>query len=107
MQKILPWLLAALALPAAGEEVGCVTTAWKLIGANHRVCVYAFDDPKVAGVTCAAVARSRIDEVVASNWCSTRKRAAPRSRGGRSGRRRRIRSPGVLSDIKQMYHSYT
>lgn len=52
MQKILPWLLAALALPAAGEEVGCVTTAWKLIGANHRVCVYAFDDPKVAGVTC-------------------------------------------------------
>lgn len=43
---------AALALPAAAEEIGCVTTAWKLIGANHRVCVYAFDDPKVPGVTC-------------------------------------------------------
>lgn len=41
-------LLALLALPAAAEEVGCVTTAWKLIGANHRVCIYAFDDPKVA-----------------------------------------------------------
>ncbi|UCV10291.1 CreA family protein [Dechloromonas denitrificans] len=47
-------LLAALfaALPVVAEEVGCVTTAWKLIGANHRVCVYAFDDPKIPGVTC-------------------------------------------------------
>jgi len=34
------------------EEVGCVTTAWKLVGANHKVCVDAFDDPKVPGVTC-------------------------------------------------------
>lgn len=45
-------LLALLALPVAAEEIGCVTTTWKLIGANHRVCVYAFDDPKVPGVTC-------------------------------------------------------
>ena len=37
---------------AAAEEVGCVTTAWKLLGANHRVCVSAFDDPKVPGVAC-------------------------------------------------------
>jgi len=44
---------AALApLMAAAEEVGCVTTAWKLLGANHRVCVEAFADPKVPGVTC-------------------------------------------------------
>ena len=49
-------LFAALALsvslPVAAEEIGCATTAWKLIGANHRVCVYAYDDPKVPGVTC-------------------------------------------------------
>ncbi|MGE5471394.1 MAG: CreA family protein [Bacteroidota bacterium] len=25
---------------------------WKLIGANHRVCIYAYDDPKIPGVTC-------------------------------------------------------
>lgn len=51
--KLLPaLLLAALALPAAAEEVGCITTTWKLIGANHRVCIYAFDDPEIAGVTC-------------------------------------------------------
>lgn len=34
------------------EEIGCVTTAWKLIGANHKICVDAFSDPKVPGVTC-------------------------------------------------------
>lgn len=49
-------LLGALALPAclsaAAEEIGCATTTWKLIGANHRVCVYAYDDPKIPGVTC-------------------------------------------------------
>ncbi len=39
--------------PAAlSEQVGCVTTAWKLVGANHKVCVESFHDPKVSGVTC-------------------------------------------------------
>lgn len=28
---------------AESEEVGCVTTTWKLIGANHRVCVSAYE----------------------------------------------------------------
>jgi CreA protein len=37
---------------AAAEEIGCVTTAWKLIGANQKVCVEAFDDPKIPGVAC-------------------------------------------------------
>lgn len=49
------FLLLALGLhagAAAAETVGCVTTAWKLIGANHKVCVEAFADPKVPGVTC-------------------------------------------------------
>ncbi|MDD2884662.1 MAG: CreA family protein [Dechloromonas sp.] len=46
-------LLLSSGLPVAqAEEVGCLTTAWKLIGANHRVCISAFDDPKVSGVTC-------------------------------------------------------
>ncbi|MEY2685528.1 MAG: hypothetical protein RJA09_2673 [Pseudomonadota bacterium] len=38
--------------PVMADTVGCVTTAWKLVGANHRVCVEAFADPKVPGVTC-------------------------------------------------------
>ena len=37
---------------AQSEEIGCITTTWKLIGANHKVCVQAFDDPKVQGVAC-------------------------------------------------------
>lgn len=41
-----------LALPAVAEEIDCVTTTWKLLGANHRICVYAYDDPKIPGVTC-------------------------------------------------------
>jgi CreA protein len=37
---------------ASAEKIGCVTTEWKLIGANHQVCVESFADPKVPGVTC-------------------------------------------------------
>ena len=44
--------LSAFAPLAGAAEVGCVTTAWKLLGANHKICVDAFDDPKVPGVTC-------------------------------------------------------
>ena len=45
-------LLLATSLSANADPVGCVMTAWKLIGANHKVCVEAFSDPKVPGVTC-------------------------------------------------------
>lgn len=45
-------LLLTLLNSVQAETVGCVTTAWKLWGANHKVCVEAFDDPKVPGVTC-------------------------------------------------------
>jgi CreA protein len=45
-------LLAALAPPAHAEEVGCTSTTFRVVGANDRICVYAFDDPRVPGVTC-------------------------------------------------------
>ena len=48
-------LLVACALSplaALADTVGCVTTEWKLIGANHKVCVESFADPKIPGVTC-------------------------------------------------------
>ena len=47
-------LLLALLLAACvrAEEVGEVSTAFVLIGANHKVVVEAYDDPKVSGVTC-------------------------------------------------------
>lgn len=53
------WMLAAMvgatglvATAAGAEEVGEVTTAIKILGANHRIVVEAFDDPKVEGVSC-------------------------------------------------------
>ena len=46
----LAFLLAPLAVNA--EPIGDVDTAFKLIGPDHKVVVEAYDDPKVAGVTC-------------------------------------------------------
>ena len=52
-KRFLPAALLCLAATAASaDEVGCVTTTWKLVGANHRICVEAFHDTKVPGVTC-------------------------------------------------------
>lgn len=50
----LPFAIGAVlwSAVATADSVGCVTTAWKLIGANHKVCVEAFDDPGIPGVTC-------------------------------------------------------
>lgn len=45
-------ILLLAGTPSLAEEIGCVTTTWKLVGANNKVCVEAFDDPKIAGVTC-------------------------------------------------------
>ena len=40
------------------EEIGSVTTTFKILGANHRIVIEAFDDPKVEGVSCF-VSRAR------------------------------------------------
>ncbi len=51
-KSMLLFFIAVHAAPVLAERVGCVTTEWKLIGANHKVCVESFNDPQVAGVTC-------------------------------------------------------
>ena len=38
--------------PVISEEIGSVDTTFKLLGANHKIVVEAFDDPKIEGVTC-------------------------------------------------------
>ncbi|GGB23302.1 hypothetical protein GCM10011505_00640 [Tistrella bauzanensis] len=38
--------------PAAAEEVGCVSTTFKLVGPNNKICVDSFRDPKIDGVVC-------------------------------------------------------
>lgn len=55
MKKTLTYsalLMACLTPFVQAEDIGCVTTTWKLIGSNHKICVQAFDDPKVQGVSC-------------------------------------------------------
>jgi CreA protein len=52
LKPLIPFVLVLALSTANAETIGCVTTAWKLIGANHKVCVEAFHDPKVPGVTC-------------------------------------------------------
>ena len=53
-------LLGALAVvclvPTIGsawaDDLPCVSTTFRFIGKNDRVCISAFDDPKVPGVAC-------------------------------------------------------
>lgn len=45
-------LLMPLAAAAWAEEVGSVSTVFKLLGPNDKIVIEAFDDPKVPGVTC-------------------------------------------------------
>ena len=45
-------LFGALAGGSHADEIGSVDTVFKFLGPNHKIVVDAFDDPKVAGVTC-------------------------------------------------------
>jgi CreA protein len=45
-------LSAATLCAVRAEPVGEVDTVFKLIGPDHKIVVDAYDDPKVAGVTC-------------------------------------------------------
>jgi CreA protein len=49
------WSAVAVLLvaPAAhADEVGCTSTTFRIFGANDKICVQAFDDPRVPGVSC-------------------------------------------------------
>jgi CreA protein len=55
MKKIAALLLfmfAGINATAYGEEIGEVTTVFKLLSPNSKIVIEAFDDPEVPGVTC-------------------------------------------------------
>lgn len=53
MRRLAAALAFCLAAGAAGaEEIGSVSTVFKLLGPNDKIVIEAFDDPKVDGVTC-------------------------------------------------------
>ena len=67
--KTVPMLLA-LAVSFAttsvqAEDIGSVDTAFKLLGANHKIVVEVFDDPKVQGVSCY-ISRAKTGGVLGS-----------------------------------------
>ena len=49
---LLALALAAVAVAAHADPIGAVDTAFQWIGPDHKIVVDAYDDPKVAGVTC-------------------------------------------------------
>ena len=44
--------LCCVGVPARADDVGCTSTTFHLFSPNDKVCVQAFDDPRVPGVTC-------------------------------------------------------
>ena len=57
MRYVLPVLFALLlSFPAFASsdtrEIGAVSTAFQLVGPNHKIIVTAFEDPKIKGITC-------------------------------------------------------
>ena len=44
--------VSVLSSEVTAEKIGEVDTVFKLIGPDHKIVVDAYDDPKVAGVTC-------------------------------------------------------
>jgi len=50
------WLVAIALMivssAAVAEEIGSVSTVFKMVGPNDKIVIEAFDDPKVEGVTC-------------------------------------------------------
>ncbi len=53
-KTVTAFLLALLLLPAMvrAEEIGQVSTTFKMLGANDKIVIEAFDDPDISGATC-------------------------------------------------------
>jgi len=43
---------AAVGPVAQADDLKCVSTTFRVLGANDKVCISVFDDPKVAGIAC-------------------------------------------------------
>ena len=52
LKALLILALAGCGAAAQTETIGSVDTVFKFIGPDHKIVVDAYDDPKVAGVTC-------------------------------------------------------
>jgi CreA protein len=46
------FLLAAAIAPARADDLTCLNTTFRVLGADDKVCISVFEDPKVPGVAC-------------------------------------------------------
>ena len=44
--------LVGASAAARAEDLACLSTTFRFLGPNDKVCISAFDDPKVPGVAC-------------------------------------------------------
>lgn len=44
--------MCAMSAVSMAEDIGSVDTSFKVLGANNKIVVQAFDDPEVTGVAC-------------------------------------------------------
>lgn len=49
---IITTLIVGTAFPAYAEQIGEVRTRFKVLGANDKIVIEAFDDPDIPGATC-------------------------------------------------------
>ena len=56
-------LLLLQSQSVTAQELGSASTAFKLLGPDHRIAVEAYDDPRVGGITCY-VSRARTGGVM-------------------------------------------
>lgn len=49
---IIALLILGIALPSFAEQIGEVRTRFKVLGANDKIVIEAFDDPDIPGATC-------------------------------------------------------
>jgi CreA protein len=56
VSKLLFLIVILIGLLGAGaaqaEDLACLSTTFRFLGPNDKVCISAFDDPKVPGVAC-------------------------------------------------------
>lgn len=45
-------VLSSLVFTVSAEEIGEVSTTFRLLGANNKIVIEAFDDPDIPGVAC-------------------------------------------------------
>ena len=52
--RLLLFVVAGLLLNSAAraDDLACLSTTFRFIGPNDKICVSVFDDPKVSGVAC-------------------------------------------------------